>query len=93
MENGLRQGCCMALVLFNQYTCLFKDCWQARVKDVEEEGRGIVVNLRYIYDHQLFRQYFRNAVERKLTECFLLMIVLSLQQQDQVPRELLENSR
>ena len=64
--NGLRQGCYMALVLFNLYTCLVMECWQARVEDI----RGVGANLRYKYDHKLFRQYTRNAVERKLTGCF-----------------------
>ena len=66
VENGLRQGCCMAPVLFNLYTCLVMECWQAKVEDVG----GVGVNLRYKYDHKLFRQYIRNAVERKLTGCF-----------------------
>ena len=66
VDNGLRQGCCMALVLYNLYTCLVMECWQARVEDI---GGG--VNLRCKYDHKLFRWYTRNAVERKLTGCFL----------------------
>ena len=28
--NVLRQGCCMALVLFNLYTCLFAEYWRER---------------------------------------------------------------
>ena len=31
VENRLRQGCCMAPVLFNLYTYLVIECWQARV--------------------------------------------------------------
>ena len=42
------------------------ECWQARVEDV----RGMGVNLRYKYNHKLFRQYTRNAVEKKVTGCF-----------------------
>ena len=68
MENGLRQGCCMAPALFNLYTCLVMECWQARVEDVG----GVGVNLRYKYDHKLFRRYTRIAVERKLTVCFFV---------------------
>ena len=30
----------MALVLFNLYTCLVLECWQARVEDVE--GVGVI---------------------------------------------------
>ena len=39
VENGLRQSCCMALVLVNLYTCLVMECWQARVEDVREWAR------------------------------------------------------
>ena len=56
----------MAPVLFNLYTCLVMECWQARVEGVG----GVNVKLRYKYDHKLFRLYTRNAVERKLTGCF-----------------------
>ena len=42
------------------------ECWQARVEDV----RGVGVDLKYKYDHKLFRRYTRNAVEKKVTGCF-----------------------
>ena len=38
VKNGLRQGYCMALVLFNLYTCLAVERWQVRVEDVEGVG-------------------------------------------------------
>ena len=65
VENGLRQGCCMAPVLFNLYTCPLMEQWYART--VESDGIGIA--LRFKYDEKLFRRYTRNADERKLTEC------------------------
>ena len=58
VENGLRQGSCMAPVLFNLYKCLVMECWQARVEDIG----GVGVNLRYKYDSKLFRWYTRNVV-------------------------------
>ena len=66
MENGLRQGCCMALVLFNLYTCVILERWKARVEGVD----GVGINLKYKYDYMLFRRNTRNAAEIKLTECF-----------------------
>ena len=65
------------------------ECWQVRF----EEVGGIGVKLRYKYDHKLFRRYTRNVVERKVTGCFFAIMVLSMQQQDQVLREILENIR
>ena len=35
VTNGLRQGCCMAPVLFNLYTCLVVERWTARVAKIE----------------------------------------------------------
>ena len=65
VENGLRQGCCMAPVLFNLYTCLLMECWIARVEDVEGAG----VPLKFKMDKKLFWRYVRNADERMLTDC------------------------
>ena len=55
VDNGLRQGCCMAPVLFNLYACLFVECWTER-------------NIRYKHAQKLFRRYTRNADETRFTE-------------------------
>ena len=65
VANGLRQGCCMAPVFFNLYTCLVVEQWCAKVGQVE----GMGVELNYKYDEKLFRRYVRNADESRLTEC------------------------
>ena len=64
VENGLRQGCCMAPVLFNLYACLFMECWRARIRNID----GVGVDLKYKQDDKLFRRYTRNADETRLTE-------------------------
>ena len=65
VENGLRQGCCMAPVLFNLYSSLVVERWAAKMENVEGAG----VYLRYKHDGKLFRRYTRNAQETKITEC------------------------
>ena len=65
VQNGLRQGCCMAPVLFNLYTCLAVERWLERVKGVE----GVGMTIKYKLDKKLFRRYTRNASEKKVTEC------------------------
>ena len=64
VQNGLKQGCCMAPVLFNLYTCLALERWLCRV-----EGEGVGITLKYKYDQKLFGRYTRNESERKVTEC------------------------
>ena len=65
VENGLRQGCCMAPVLFNLYMCLAVERWLERVEG--EDGVGITV--KYKMDGKLFRRYTRNSCERRIAEC------------------------
>ena len=65
VTNGLRQGCCMAPVLFNLYTCIVVERWHARIEQVE----GVGVTLKFEHDGKLFRRYTRNAEETTLTEC------------------------
>ena len=55
VENGLRQGCCMAPVLFNLYTT--------------ETVDGVRVTLNYKLDKKLFRRYTRNASKQNVPEC------------------------
>ena len=65
VENGLRQSCTMALVLFNHYACLVVERWMARMND--KEGVGTYVQCKFV--HKLFRRSTRNAEECRLTEC------------------------
>ena len=66
VNNGLRQGCCMAPVFFNLSTCAMMERWLERASSEEEEIR---IRLRYKYDGKLFRWYTRNADMGILTEC------------------------
>ena len=45
VQNGLRQGCCMAPVLFNLYTCLALERWLAKIEDTE----GVSIAIKYEY--------------------------------------------
>ena len=51
VQNGLRQGCCMAPMLFNLYTCLVMERWMARVEGAE----GVGVTIKHKYDGRLFK--------------------------------------
>ena len=65
VENGLRQGCCMAPVLFNLYTTLVFERWQDKVADSE----GVRITIQYKQDKKLYRRYTRNTNEQKISEC------------------------
>ena len=65
VRNGLRQGCCMAPVLFNLYTCLAVERWLEKVRGDE----GVGMTIQYKLDRKLFRRYTKNASEKRVTEC------------------------
>ena len=65
VNNGLHQGCTMAPVLFNLYSCLVVERWNERVMDLD----GVGAYLRYKYDRKLFRRYTRNADKTEVNEC------------------------
>jgi len=58
-NNGLRQGCCMASVLFNLYSCLFVEHWVERVVGTA----GVGETVKYKHGRKLFRRYTHNADE------------------------------
>ena len=37
VRNGLRQGCCMAPVLFNRFTCAVMEGWLEKAHENDEE--------------------------------------------------------
>ena len=63
--NGLRQGFCMAPVIFNLFTYLMMEHWQARV----EGAKSVGISLKFKYDHKLFKRYIKNSYVKLLTEC------------------------
>ena len=65
VNNGLRQGCSMALTLFNLYTCVVGERWLSRVAEMEDAGSY----LRYKFDQELFRRCTRNASADTIKEC------------------------
>ena len=65
VENSLRQGCCMASVLFNLYTTLLIECWKTRLDGVS----GVGVTVKFKMDRKLFRRYTKNADEMNITNC------------------------
>ncbi len=65
VNNGLRQGCTLAPVLFNFHACLVAERWSSRMADVEGAG----TYLHFKFDQILFRKSTRNAQETQVTEC------------------------
>ena len=59
VNNGLRQGCCLAPVLFNLYASLVAERWAARVCELE----GVGVNLQFKLDGKLFKRCTRNTTD------------------------------
>ena len=74
VENGLRQGCTMAPVLFNLYACLVVERWSPRVSGVDgvmvlpSQPRVFSTFLLHEFDQKLFRRSTRNACESQLTD-------------------------
>ena len=65
INNGLRQGCSMAPVLFNLYSCVMIERWLERVSGSE----GCSLYLRCKLDQKLFRRYTRNVEEKIISDC------------------------
>ena len=64
VNNGLRQGCTMAPVLFNLYMCAVVEVWQARLCEVDDVG----ICINYQCDGQLFRKPRRRMLHARITE-------------------------
>ncbi len=65
VQNGLRQGCTMAPVLFNLYMCAVIECWLDRLDGADGVGVDILVR----YDGELLRKSRQRTSTRRLTEC------------------------
>ena len=48
VTNGLRQGCCLAPVLFNLYACVLVERRTDRIKHVDGVGAQLSFNSRYL---------------------------------------------
>ena len=49
VQNGVRQRCCMAPVLFNLCTCIVMERWLSKL----EENEGVLIIAHYKYDQKL----------------------------------------
>ncbi len=65
VENGLRQGCCMAPVLFNLYMCAVVEVWCSRMAEFSDE---VGVKVRFECDGQLLRKPRQNIPVARITE-------------------------
>ncbi len=65
VQNGLRQGCTMAPVLFNLYMCAVIECWVERLQGASDVG----IDIRYKFDGQLLRKPRRQLLCKRITEC------------------------
>lgn len=64
VRNGLRQGCCMAPVLFNLYMCAVVEVWCSRMADVDDVGIQVKSN----FDGCLMRKARQPGSYTKITE-------------------------
>ena len=64
-NNGPRQRCSIAPILFNLYMCVVGERWLSRVAEMDD----VRSYLRYMFDQQLFRRYTRKASEDTIKEC------------------------
>ncbi len=65
VENGLRQGCCMAPVLFNLYMCAVVEVWCSRMAEFDDD---VGMKVHFKCDGQLLRKPRKNITTARITE-------------------------
>ena len=65
VANGLRQGCTLALTLFNVHACLVAERWSTKVSEID----GIGIRVKYKLDGKLIKKYTKNGSHYTLKEC------------------------